>query len=172
MTSQNFRLRELMREAGNETQLQLQRSRQHLATVEERLPPRIRIRSGAALEMPHTMVLMDDRDDRVLGPLENAKHRMKKVYDFDLMLGGGHVTGWRVDGVLRDTAHAALDSLADPELQREKYGEAAENGPMSFAIGDGNHSLAAAKRFWEQIRDGLPIFRSESTKRCILLDLK
>ena len=124
-------------------------------TVEERLPPRIRIRSGAALEMPHTMVLMDDRDDRVLGPLENAKHRMKKVYDFDLMLGGGHVTGWRVDGVLRDTAHAALDSLADPELQREKYGEAAKIGPMPFAVGDGNHSLAAAKRFWEQLRDGL-----------------
>ncbi len=125
-------------------------------TVEERLPPRIRIRSGASLEMPHTMVLMDDRDNRVLGPLENAKHRMKKVYDFDLMLGGGHVTGWRVDGVLRDTAQAALDSLSDPELQREKYGEASENGPMSFAVGDGNHSLAAAKRFWEQIRDGLP----------------
>ena len=124
-------------------------------TVEERLPPRIRIRSGAALEMPHTMVLMDDRDDRVLGPLENARHRMKKVYDFDLMLHGGHVTGWRVDGVLRDTVQATLDSLADPDLQREKYGAAAEQGPMPFAVGDGNHSLAAAKRYWEQLRETL-----------------
>ncbi|MBQ3277335.1 MAG: DUF1015 domain-containing protein [Oscillospiraceae bacterium] len=125
-------------------------------TVEERLPPRIRIRSAAALEMPQTMVLMDDRDDRVLGPLENARHRMKKVYDFDLMLGGGRVSGWRVDGALRDTVQAALDSLADPALQREKYGEAAANGPMPFAVGDGNHSLAAAKRFWERIREGIP----------------
>ncbi len=124
-------------------------------TVEERLPPRIRIRASAPLEMPHVMVLMDDRDDRVLGPLENAGHRMKKLYDFDLMLKGGHVTGWLVTGPLLETALSALDSLSDEELLREEYGSAAENGPLVFAVGDGNHSLAAAKRYWEQQREEL-----------------
>ncbi len=124
-------------------------------TVEERLPPRIRIRSMAPLEMPHVMVLMDDRDDRVLGPLESAKHRMKKLYDLDLMLKGGHVTGWLVNGPLLETTLSALDSLSDDGLLREKYGPAAENGPLVFAVGDGNHSLAAAKRYWEQLKEGL-----------------
>ena len=124
-------------------------------TVEERLPPRIRIRASAPLEMPHVMVLMDDRADRVIGPLENAGYRMKKLYDFDLMLKGGHVTGWLVTGPLLETALSALDSLSDEELLREKYGSAAENGPLVFAVGDGNHSLAAAKRYWEQLREEL-----------------
>ena len=141
-------------------------------TVEDRLPPRIRIRSAAPLEMPHTMVLMDDRDDRVLGPLESAKHRMKKVYEFDLMMGGGHVTGWKVDGVLLETAQAALDSLSDPDLQREKYGDAAEKGPMAFAVGDGNHSLAAAKRYWETLRENLsPQEREAHPARFSLVEL-
>ena len=125
------------------------------ATVEERLPPRIRIRAAAALEMPHVMLLADDRDDRVLGPLAAAKHRMKKVYDFDLMLGGGHLSSRLVRGALQDTVRAALASLGEPELQREKYGAAAENGPMVLAVGDGNHSLAAAKRLWESVRGDL-----------------
>lgn len=124
-------------------------------TVKERLPPRIRIRSGAPLEMPHVMVLMDDRDDRVLGPLNSAKHRMKKLYDTELMLSGGRVAGWRVRGDLAETVQDALDSLGDAGLQRRKYGEAADNGPLTFASGDGNHSLAAAKRWWEELKIAL-----------------
>ena len=62
-------------------------------TVEERLPPRVRIRRGAPLEMPHTLLLMDDRTDSVLSLAEKAKTTLEKVYDFDLMLGGGHITG-------------------------------------------------------------------------------
>ena len=141
-------------------------------TVEDRLPPRIRIRSGAALEMPHAMVLMDDRDDRVMGMLESSTHRMKKVYDFDLMLGGGHLTGWRVSGALAETVQAALDSLGEEKLQREKYGDAAANGPLTLAMGDGNHSLAAAKRWWEQLRETLsPWERETHPARCALVEL-
>ncbi|MBQ7736288.1 MAG: DUF1015 domain-containing protein [Oscillospiraceae bacterium] len=124
-------------------------------TVEERLPPRVRIRARAALELPHAMVLMDDRDERVLCPLEAAKHRMKKLYDFELMLGGGRIAGWRVSGPLAETVQQALCSLGDAALQREKYGEAAENGPLVFAVGDGNHSLAAAKRWWDELKETL-----------------
>ncbi len=142
------------------------------ATVEERLPPRIRIRAAAALEMPHVMLLADDRDDRVLGPLAAAAHRLKKLYDFDLMLGGGHVTGWLVRGALQDTVRAALASLAEKKVQREKYGDAAAGGPMVLAVGDGNHSLAAAKRLWERLRGELtPEERASHPARFALAEL-
>lgn len=125
-------------------------------TVEERLPPRVNIRRGAPLEMPHTLLLMDDRTDSVLSLAEKAKDTLEKVYDFDLMLGGGHIAGWRVSGETKAAVQSALDALDNAALQREKYGDAAENGKLTFAVGDGNHSLAAAKRFWEEKRKTLP----------------
>ncbi len=141
-------------------------------TVEDRLPPRVAIRSAARLELPRVMVLMDDRDDRVLGCAENARHRMKKLYDFELMLGGGRVAGWRASGALADTILAALESLGDPELQRAKYGAAAENGPLTLAVGDGNHSLAAARRWWERLRESLsPEQRESHPARYALVEL-
>lgn len=125
-------------------------------TVEERLPPRVNIRRGAPLEMPHTLLLMDDRTDSVLSLGEKAKDALEKVYDFDFMLGGGHIAGWRVSGETKAAVQSALDALDNAALQREKYGDAAENGKLTFAVGDGNHSLAAAKRFWEEKRETLP----------------
>lgn len=125
-------------------------------TVEERLPPRVNIRRGAPLEMPHTLLLMDDRTDSVLSLAEKVKDTLEKVYDFDLMLGGGHIAGWRVSGETKAAVQSALDALDNAALQREKYGDAAENGKLTFAVGDGNHSLAAAKRFWEEKRETLP----------------
>ena len=125
-------------------------------TVEERLPPRVNIRRSAPLEMPHTLLLMDDRTDSVLSLAEKAKDTLEKVYDFDLMLGGGHIAGWRVSGETKAAVQSALDALDNTALQREKYGDAAENGKLTFAVGDGNHSLAAAKRFWEEKRETLP----------------
>ena len=125
-------------------------------TVEERLPPRVNIRRGAPLEMPHTLLLMDDRTDSVLSLAEKAKDTLEKVYDFELMLGGGHIAGWRVSGETKAAVQSALDALDNAALQREKYGDAAENGKLTFAVGDGNHSLAAAKRFWEEKRKTLP----------------
>ena len=125
-------------------------------TVEERLPPRVNIRRGAPLEMPHTLLLMDDRTDSVLSLAEKAKDTLEKVYDFDLMLGGGHIAGWRVSGETKAAVQSALDALDNAALQREKYGDVAENGKLTFAVGDGNHSLAAAKRFWEEKRETLP----------------
>lgn len=125
-------------------------------TVEERLPPRVNIRRSAPLEMPHTLLLMDDRTDSVLSLAEKAKDTLEKVYDFDLMLGGGHIAGWRVSGETKAAVQSALDALDNAALQREKYGDAAENGKLTFAVGDGNHSLAAARRFWEEKRETLP----------------
>ena len=97
---------------------------------------------------------------------------MKKLYDFELMLGGGRVAGWRVSGALADTILAALESLGDEELQRSKYGPAADKGPLTLAVGDGNHSLAAAKRWWEQLRQTLsPAERENHPARYALVEL-
>ena len=123
-------------------------------TVEERLPPRVNIRRSAPLEMPHTLLLMDDRTDSVLSLAEKAKDTLEKVYDFDLMLGGGHIAGWRVSGETKAAVQSALDALDIAALQRENYGDAAENGKLTFAVGDGNHSLATAKACYEEQMKG------------------
>ena len=128
-------------------------------TIESRLPPRVRVREGAALEMPHIMVFIDDPADGVMGLLDRTKGELTALYDFDLCAGGGHIRGWQVDGNAADALESALDALADPELLRERYGDAA---PVLFAMGDGNHSLATAKKCWEAIKPQLTAARRET----------
>ena len=123
-------------------------------TVEERLPPRVKVRQNAALEMPHIIVFIDDPDRTVIEPIADGLDASGKIYDFDLMCGGGHITGWQVAGERADRAEIALQALADPETLARKYGEGTDV-PMVFAVGDGNHSLATAKRCWENIKSGL-----------------
>jgi len=122
-------------------------------TILERIPPRVRIRSAAALELPHILVLIDDPERTVIEPLVAVRPDLRVLYDFDLMLGSGHLAGYGVDdphlvsGVL-----SALGRLADPELFAARYGLPAGSPAMLFAMGDGNHSLATAKAIWEQIK--------------------
>lgn len=118
-------------------------------TVEDRLPPRVRVREGAALEMPHIMVFIDDPKDTVMHGLTAEKEALTPLYDFDLSANGGHIRGWQVSGAAAERTELAMDALADPAMLREKYGGAA---PAVFAMGDGNHSLATAKKCWETIR--------------------
>ena len=100
-------------------------------TVAERIPPRVAIRKNAPLELPHVMVFINDPENRVLGPLEEKKAELAKLYDFSLMQNGGHIEGYRVTGDDCDGVNVALESLvADGFL---------------YAVGDGNHSLATAK---------------------------
>lgn len=121
-------------------------------TVESRLPPRVEVRRGAALEMPHIMVFIDDPADRVMSLLTQRKDRLPALYDFALSADGGHIRGWQVSGTDADALEQALDSLGDPVMLREKYGDAA---PAIFAMGDGNHSLATAKKCWEELKPTL-----------------
>lgn len=111
-------------------------------TVADRLPPRVRVRKGAALEMPHVMVLMDDPNDSVLGPLEQGRTAFDRVYDFDLMQRSGHITGWQVCGEAAEAVSTAIRALG-------------EGRDMVMAMGDGNHSLATARLCWLDIREGL-----------------
>lgn len=106
------------------------------ATVTERIPPRVRIRENAPLEAPHIMLLVDDFEKTVIEPLSKQKEAFTLLYDFDLMLGGGHITGYLVDDAAKAQIDQALDALE-------------EKNPFLFAVGDGNHSLATAKTCYE-----------------------
>jgi hypothetical protein len=103
------------------------------ATVPERLPTRVELRRQAALEMPHIVLFIDDETDSVFGTAQAGE----LLYDFDLYAGGGHIRGYRLTGEAAAKTQAALDRLP---------------GDMQFAMGDGNHSLAAAKNRWEELK--------------------
>lgn len=124
-------------------------------TIIERLPPRIKIRENAILEIPHIIVLIDDPERTVIEPLGTLAGRgaeeLVEHYDFDLMLSSGHLAGFQiVDPKVEAGVIRALEALAEPESFRQKYGLGADQGVFLFAMGDGNHSLATAKSIWEK----------------------
>ena len=122
-------------------------------TILERLPPRVRIREGATVELPHIMVLVDDPSDSVIGPLAAAKAKLPKLYDFELMLGSGHLEGHLVDdAALEAGVVRALADLARPEVFAKTCGVAEGTPVLHYAMGDGNHSLATAKTIWENAK--------------------
>lgn len=118
------------------------------ATVASRIPPRVKIRMNAPLELPHIMILIDDPENTVIEPLLNKE--LKSVYDFELMQNGGHLSGAVVDGENADDVLAALDKLAENELKLRHWSGLEKEGMLLFAMGDGNHSLATAKECYEQ----------------------
>lgn len=123
-------------------------------TILARIPPRVRIREGAPLEVPHIMVLIDDPENTVIGPLTQNKDRIEKLYDFDLMMESGNLSGYRVnDQGLEKGILQSLTELADPEAFARKYGLSPGTPVLLFAMGDGNHSLATAKTIWEQTKE-------------------
>ena len=111
-------------------------------TVLDRLPPRIRVRRSARYELPHIMAFIDDRDMTVIEPLSEKAGGLPLLYDFDLMEGGGHIRGMRVHGGEADGIASAMRALR-------------ENSGALIVIGDGNHSLAAAKVIWDELKPGL-----------------
>jgi hypothetical protein len=121
-------------------------------TIVARLAPRIAVRSGAELELPHILVLVDDPAGTVIEPIGADRERLETLYDTALMLGGGRVAGYGVDAARADRAIAALQALADPRTFAQRYGVPEGTPPMLFAVGDGNHSLATAKAMWERIK--------------------
>lgn len=126
------------------------------ATVAERIPPRMRIRSGAPIELPHIMILLDDVQKAVIEPLEAKKSSMQIVYDTELMQGGGSIKGWLVPADEQARILAALEQLGDPTVFAEKYHLPVGTAPLVYAMGDGNHSLATAKAYYEQWKAAHP----------------
>jgi hypothetical protein len=121
-------------------------------TMVARLAPRIAVRRGAPLELPHILVLIDDPADTVIGPLAAARASLPRLYDTELMAGGGHVAGHAIDGARAARAVAALSALADPRTFAARYGVAPDAPTLLFAMGDGNHSLATAKSIWDEAK--------------------
>nr|AGS53293.1 uncharacterized conserved protein UCP033563 [uncultured bacterium contig00013] len=118
-------------------------------TVKERLPPRVEIRRGAPLELPHILLLIDDEDDRLIPSLGETARKSRPLYETALMMNSGAVTGWALDTEESWTALAeGLEALARKAGGRYGAMRPGED-PFLFAMGDGNHSLATAKAVWE-----------------------
>ena len=129
-------------------------------TVEERLPPRIRIREKAPIEMPHIMVLIDDPQYTVIEALESRQEKFSKIYDFELMEQGGKVQGFAIDEKQAAPILDALYALAE-----------GQKDPLLFAMGDGNHSLATAKVCYENLKKELGEEAKNHPARYCLVEL-
>lgn len=112
------------------------------ATILERIPPRVKIRENAPIELPHVMLLYNDKDNAVLSKVK----RGEVLYDFDLNMGGGHVKGTYIDN-----SNKVIEEFYSL-MEGTDYGNGEK---LLFAVGDGNHSLATAKTCWENIKKGL-----------------
>ena len=122
-------------------------------TILDRLPPRMQVRRGAPLELPHILVLYDDPDFSVLTPLLEQKDALPLAYDFDLMEDSGHITGHFIkDPQTLDAVIDLIAGLLDPDKYQARYGDVYQTHPLLFAVGDGNHSLATAKSIWEELK--------------------
>ena len=124
-------------------------------TVLSRIPPRVRVRQDAPVELPHVMLLIDDPDRTVIEPLTAQSAGMEQVYDFELQQGGGHLKGWKLTAAQMDAAADALEGLCSEAEMEKKYGMKGA-APLLFAVGDGNHSLATAKQCYENLKRVTP----------------
>ena len=126
-------------------------------TIIDRLPPRIKIRQDALIEIPHILVLIDDPEMSVIVPIIKSSNSIELIYDFNLMQNSGHLKGYHITSSnLENKVIQALEKLISPEIQSEKYGVEKNTPPLLFAVGDGNHSLATAKSFWDKIKQEAP----------------
>ncbi|MDL2225642.1 DUF1015 domain-containing protein [Eubacteriales bacterium OttesenSCG-928-M02] len=117
-------------------------------TIEARIPPRLRVREHAAVELPHIMVLVDDRQHSIIRPLLENRAAYQKVYDSPLGFDMGAIAGW----------HIPLEGAGNLLAAMESYREGLSgDDPIVFAMGDGNHSLATAKAHWENVKRNLSL---------------
>ena len=138
------------------------------ATVTERVPARLAIRAAAPFELPHIMLFADDPAHTLLEPLFAACKDLPPLYDFELMQGGGHITGrLAAPGAQTEAFFRRLDAYAQAAA-----GRAPDGAPLLFATGDGNHSMAAARAHWERLKPALsPAARACHPARWVLAEL-
>ncbi|MDD7184080.1 MAG: DUF1015 domain-containing protein [Oscillospiraceae bacterium] len=116
------------------------------ATVIERIPPRVKIRKNASLELPHIMILIDDENKNIIEPLADMSKSMQKLYDFELMQNGGKIRGYLIPEDVQNNIFGMLDTLGE-------YNHGLKDVPeLLYAMGDGNHSLATAKEYYESLK--------------------
>ena len=120
-------------------------------TVIERIPPRVKVRENAKLELPHIMILIDDEKKDIIESLKNKVTETDVVYDFDLMQNGGQIKGYKLNSEVINEINTKLENLADKDYFEMKY-NIHDKGILLFAMGDGNHSLATAKACYENLK--------------------
>jgi len=111
-------------------------------TIIERIPPRVKIRQKALFELSHVMLLVDDKNERIIENLYKNKEQYPKLYDFELNMNGGHIKGYQIKD-------------CDEIIEQFSKVLVGETNPILFLAGDGNHSLATAKAHWENVKKGL-----------------
>ena len=121
-------------------------------TVIERIPPRMKVRENALIELPHIMLLIDDEKKDIIDNLDKVVTKDEMVYDVDLMQKGGHITGYTLKDEDVNDSLSKLDALADKNVFEDKYG-VSDKGVLLFAVGDGNHSLATAKATYNKLKE-------------------
>lgn len=114
------------------------------ATIVERIPPRLKIRENALIELPHILFLYDDKEEEIIERLYEGRDKLEKVYDFDLNKSGGHVTGFKV-------------SDTKPVIEKFESLIKKNGNGLLFIVGDGNHSLATAKAHWDKVKNDLSL---------------
>lgn len=139
-------------------------------TVIERIPPRVKVRENALLELPHIMILIDDEKKNIIESLKNKVTESDIVYDFDLMKNGGHIKGYLLNNETMDEVDERLKCLADKDYFENKYG-VKDKGILLFAMGDGNHSLATAKACYENLKKEIGEKALSSKSRYALVEL-
>ncbi len=132
------------------------------ATIVERIPPRMEIRRGAPLELPHIMLLVNDKDDILVGGTGKAVKAKTPVYNGNLMCNGGSITGWAVE------SDSEIEAVTKAVCEIADKNRAADGSTFLFAVGDGNHSLATAKAVWDEHKEKLIASGADETalKNC------
>ena len=134
-------------------------------TVTDRIPPRLEVRRGAPLELPHVMLLFDNPDSDIFPICRTAAESSSPIYDIPLMQGGGRATGYLLDSAVQEklteaiSMHEAAASAKNPDA------------PLFYAVGDGNHSLATAKAYYEELKRSLGEAASTHPARYALVEL-
>ena len=139
-------------------------------TVVSRIPPRLKVRKDAPVELPHIMMLIDDESRDIVEGNVTKKDTFKKLYDFDLMQNSGHITGYLMSDDAADELDRKLEALSDLDAFNEKYG-VNESSPLVFAMGDGNHSLATAKTNYENLKKEIGDAAKNTPARYALCEL-
>ena len=139
-------------------------------TVIERIPPRMKVRENALLELPHIMILIDDEKKDIIESLKNKVTDSDVVYDTDLMQKGGHIKGYKLSEETINEVVSKLENLADKDNFEKKY-DVTDKGVLLFAMGDGNHSLATAKACYEKLKESMGDEALNSPARYALVEL-
>ena len=113
-------------------------------------PGAIPRRKEAPIELPHAIILIDNPEKDIIEPIYASRENLKKIYDFNLNMGGGSIKGYLIEE--GESLIRKLDGLLDEGIQIEKYGV---DAGIQFAVGDGNHSIATAKVMWEELKKSL-----------------